>query len=278
MKRVQPTGACIVCYERLNGMPESDDYHMNLEYWQNHRPAREADSIEWDRHRPVITHVVDTVEKSGVPSKIHWMCHGRLHQLNPETTQHYIKTCPLCPHVTIHRGSIEQHAEPRAVAAELDPEPIAQVSRPLQYYPHPHPQSDENVSNRWYREQRPIELEARKLQEQQERDAERLVELRAKEQRERAMIDRQEQEQRENERVLAEQQRCMLRERQRKHAHAANEQRLHHLREEQHIMRLQLRETQRRELERARQERNRNAAALQRPQQNATVFLHWKNH
>jgi len=278
MQRVQPTGACIVCYEGLNGMPERDDYHMNLEYWQGHRPAGEADSIEWDRQRPVITHAVGTVEKSGVPSKIHWMCHGCLHKLNPETKQYYITICPLCPDKIIHRGNIEHHAEPQAVAAELDPELVTQLWRPLRYYAHPHAESYENVSNRWYQEVCQRELAARQVQEQQDKDSERLAELRAQQQREQALIDRQQQEQREDERVLEEQQRWMLRDRQRQEVHAAEQQHLQQKQEQRHMMMLQLRETQRLQLMHARQEAQRNAAARQQPHKNATVFLPWMKH
>jgi len=266
MQRVLPTRACLVCHEGLDGKSESDDYQANLEYWQNNRPPGEADSVEWDKQRPVIMHTVKNVEKTGEPGKIHWICHGCLYKENPETLQYYISHCPLCKDVHVHRGNEEIHVEPRAVAAELHP-----------HYQHPHQQSDENIAVRWYRQEGLFELEESRLQKQRENDAERLVEIEARQQRERAMMDRRDQERRDNERVLAEQQRSMHREKQRKHAHAENEQRLQHLREERHIASLKLGERQRREMERARQERI-NAAALLPSQQKKTEFLHWINH
>jgi hypothetical protein len=278
MQHLQQTGACVVCYEGLDGKAESDDYQANLEYWQNNRPPGEAASLEWDMHRPVIIHPVDIVSKTGLASKIHWMCYGCLHNMNPETQEYFLTQCPFCNNRKIDHGNIEHHAEPQAVAAELDPELVAQLSRPLPYYQHPHPQSDENMAVRWYRQQGLLELEERQLQEQREKDAARLVELEAMQQREQIIVARQERQQRAEELVLAERQQLMVRQRQRQHAHAEQEERLHHLREKRHTEHMQFQERQRQAIERARQESNHNTAARQKPPPNVTVFSQWKDY
>lgn len=277
MQRLQPTGACFVCMEGLDDKSESDDYYANLDYWEKNRPPGEAASLEWDMHRPVIMHPIDIVPETGLPSKIHWMCHGCLYKVNPMTHGYYTTQCPLCNNRQIDRGNMEPHAEPQAVPAELDPELVAQLSRPLPYYHHPHPQSDENITVRWYREQGLLDLEERQLQVQRDEDAQRLVELEARQQRERDRIEQQEQEQRQHELDLAEHQRNISRERQRQHAHAQEEERLNRLREMQYRGRVELRERHRRNMERARQERNHNRAARQKPPPNTTVFSQWKN-
>ena len=267
MKNLQPTEACCVCFEGFDDMPDSDDYEMNLEYWQEHKPVGEAERIEWDKQRPVITHAIGKVKNSDVANKIHWMCYSCLHKLNPETGKHFIAECPVCKIAIVNRGNI-QH-----VAAELTG--LFAIPRP--YYAHPHPESFENVSNRWWQEMRPIELAARRVREQQDRDGERLAQLIDQQQREQAVIDRQEQEHKEHERVFEEQQRLMLRKRQHQQEQFAEQQRLQQKREQRHIMMLRLAETQRLQLEQAREEAQRKAAAKQKPRKNSTVYLQWIN-
>jgi len=278
MQHLQQTGACVVCYEGLNGKAESDDYQANLEYWLKNRPSGEDASLEWDMHRPVIIHPVDIVSKTGLASKIHWMCYGCLHNINPETQQYYLTQCPVCNNRKIDRSNIEHHAEPQAVAVELDPELVAQLSRPLPYYQHPHPQSDENMAVRWYRQQGLLELEERQLQEQQDRDAERLIELEAIRQHEQIIIARQERQLLADEQAFAEHLRSIQRQRQRQNAEAEQEARRQQQRENRHIEHIRFRERQRRDIERRRQESNHNTAARQKPPPNATVFSQWRNY
>jgi len=196
-----------------------------------------------------------------------------LHKTNPQTGKYFIANCPVCSTKIENRGNIQHYEEPQAVATEL----TGLFSIPLRYYAHPHPESYENVSNRWWQEMRPIELAARRVREQQDRDGERLAQLIDQQQREQAVIDRQEQEQQEHERVFEEQQRLMLRKRRHQQEQFAEQQRLQQKREQRHIMMLRLAETQRLQLEQAREEAQRKAAAKQKPLKNSTVYLQWIN-
>jgi len=247
-------------------MPDSDDYQMNFEHWQHHKPVGKAESIEWEKQRPVITHAVGKVKNSDAANKIHWTCFSCLHKTNPQTGKYFIANCPVCSTKIENRGNIQHYEEPQAVATEL----TGFFSIPLRYYAHPHPESYENVSNQRWQEVRQRDAEVRRVQELEYKEGERFAEIIEQQQREKTAIKQQ----RDEERVLVDQQRLMLRERQRQHAHSELQQK----REQRHITMMQLRETQRLQLVRERQEARHNAAVKQQPRQNDTVYMQWENH